>query len=373
MKKRIIRKNSYDVFFNDSGLDPEFFDLYEDVKNQFTNNNFYLDPIASNVLDPDSLKNVNRGKKKRCGVKTLINKSVQNVSKKEHLNTSKVNNYAAFISGNDNNISNNNSIIEKIEQVEKNQDNSVIEIIVENKSIEESIEIKQDKSIEDTQESIEIKSIENQNQQDSVNKEITAIETSNIKNIDKNNIVVMYNNQMSPTSDTVEQVEALKLSEENVTTSESVETKEKGFPTLSIDMIGTSYKVMGDLPPNTKMKIIDNTHLAVDNGYLSSISRYSSGQGRDKIIGFLDHLYTETVRNITLLLYYIRNSIEVDTNISVLQGLLGKIYVFLHRFENMRNVYKSDSSAFARLGIIRDKYFTYLNTLYRDMLLNKKN
>lgn len=148
--------------------------------------------------------------------------------------------------------------------------------------------------------------------------------------------------------------------------------KEKiDFPELNIDMIGTSYKVMGDLPANTKMKIIDNTHLAEDSGYLSSLSRYSNGQNRDKIINFLDHLYHETVRNLWKLLADIRAGIEIDTNVSVLQGLLGKINVFLHRYENMRNVYKSDSSAFARLGIIRDKYYTFLNTLYRDMVIDK--
>lgn len=143
------------------------------------------------------------------------------------------------------------------------------------------------------------------------------------------------------------------------------------LPKLDIDMIGTSYKVIGDLPIGSKLKIVNNTHLAEDNSMLTSISRYSSGQGRDKIISFLDHLFNETARNIKEILEDIRNGNNVDTNVSVLTGIVGKIHIFLHRYENMRNVYKTDSSAFARLGIIRDKYYTFILTLYRDMVIPK--
>ena len=86
---------------------------------------------------------------------------------------------------------------------------------------------------------------------------------------------------------------------------------------------------------------------------------------------FLDHLFLETQRLVWKTLEDIRNNVDVDTNVSILQGLIGKIYVFLHRYENMRDVYQDDSSAKARLGIIRDKFFTFLNTFYRNMLITK--
>ena len=143
------------------------------------------------------------------------------------------------------------------------------------------------------------------------------------------------------------------------------------WPELSIDLIGTSFKVIGDLPVGAKLKIVNDTHLAEDNGYMPSFTRYSAGQGRDKIISFLDHLFTETENHIRFVLESIRTGKNVDTNISVLRGLISKINIFLHRYENMRGVYKSDSSAFARLGIIRDKFFTFLDTFFRDMAIPK--
>ena len=166
-----------------------------------------------------------------------------------------------------------------------------------------------------------------------------------------------------------EQKDLDKQSEKNVE-NKTFEHKEE-WPELTVDMIGTSFKVIGDLPNNSKLKIVNNTHLAEDNSYLGSISRYSTGQGRDKIISFLDHLFHETERNIWFILKNVREGNNVDTNVSILQGIIGKTYIFLHRYENMRNVYKTDSSAFARLGIIRDKFFTFLNTLFRDLAIPK--
>ena len=128
-----------------------------------------------------------------------------------------------------------------------------------------------------------------------------------------------------------------------------VEIKDE-WPLLTIDMIGTSLKVVGDLPANAKLKIVNNSHFAEDNSIMGSISRYSRGQGRDKVISFMDHLFIETERNIWSILRNIREKSDVDTNVSVLQGTVAKLHIFLHRYENMRAVYKSDSSAFARLG-----------------------
>jgi len=141
------------------------------------------------------------------------------------------------------------------------------------------------------------------------------------------------------------------------------------WESLTIDMIGTSFKVIADLPIGAKLKIVDKTHLAEDTSYLTSLARYSAGQGRNKIISFLDHLYYETERNIEIIINNIRVGNNIDTNISNLRGIIGKVYIFLHRYEIMRNVYKNDSSAFARLGIIRDKFYTFMDTFFRNMVI----
>ena len=148
---------------------------------------------------------------------------------------------------------------------------------------------------------------------------------------------------------------------------------EHNWPELSIDLIGTSFKVIADLPLGAKLKIVNNTHLAEDDSYLCSLSRYSTGQGRDKIISFLDHLFSESERRIWTVLEYIRIGKDVDKNVSVMRGIIGKMFVFLHRYDEMRKTYKNDSSAYARLGIIRDKYFTFLDTYFRDMAIPKKD
>lgn len=141
---------------------------------------------------------------------------------------------------------------------------------------------------------------------------------------------------------------------------------------LTLDMVSTSFKVIADLREGAKLKIVDNTHLAEDNSYNTSIARYFSGQNRDRIISFLDHLFVQTERIVWNILEDIRSDINTDTNVSLLHGLIGKIHIFLHRYENMRAVYRSDSSAFARLGIIRDKFYTFINTLYRNMVINNE-
>ncbi len=149
-------------------------------------------------------------------------------------------------------------------------------------------------------------------------------------------------------------------------------TKTKSNPTinevqtLTIDDINISLKVVGDLKTGSKLKILNGTYLAEDNSYINPITRYNT-QCRDKIIIFLGILFSEVTRNVYILLDEIRNKINVDNNIHILQGLVYKVSVFLHNYETMRIVYKSDSGAFSKLGIIRDKFFMFLNTLFRDL------
>ena len=137
--------------------------------------------------------------------------------------------------------------------------------------------------------------------------------------------------------------------------------------TLTVDDINTSLKVVGDLKTGYKLKIVNDKYLAVDDSYMSSVMRYNAGQGRNKIIGFLDNIFSEVTRNVSVILSEIRSGVNVDNNICILQGLICKIAVFLHNYETMRSVYKQDSSAYAQLGLNRDKFFMFLNTFFRDV------
>jgi hypothetical protein len=138
--------------------------------------------------------------------------------------------------------------------------------------------------------------------------------------------------------------------------------------TLTLDDINTSLKVIGDLKEGSKLKIVNGKHLAEDNSYANAFSRYKTEQGRDRIIIFLENMYSEVNRNIAILLAEIRNKVNIDNNIYMLQGLIYKISVFLHNYEKMRSVYKSDSHTYSQLGLTRDKYFMFLNGFFRDIM-----
>jgi hypothetical protein len=137
--------------------------------------------------------------------------------------------------------------------------------------------------------------------------------------------------------------------------------------TLTLDDINTSLKVIGDLKEGHKLIIVNGRHLAEDNSYFNAINRYNTSQGRKRIITFLENMYSEVVRNVYILLGEIRSKVNVDNNIYMLQGLIYKISVFLHNYEKMRVVYKSDSHTYSQLGLTRDKFFMFLNTFFRDV------
>ena len=138
--------------------------------------------------------------------------------------------------------------------------------------------------------------------------------------------------------------------------------------TLTLDDINTSLKVIGDLKEGSKLKIVNGRHLAEDNSYINAVTRFKTEQNRDRIITFLENMYSEVNRNIKILLSEIRDKINVDNNIYMLQGLIYKISVFLHNYEKMRSVYKSDSHTYSQLGLTRDKYFMFLNGFFRDIM-----
>jgi len=143
------------------------------------------------------------------------------------------------------------------------------------------------------------------------------------------------------------------------------------WPSLSINDINTSFEVIGTLTPNTKLKIINNTHLAAENGYAISINRYREGQSRNKIISFLNHLFLETKRNMYNILTDIRSDKDVDTNIDILFNMTYKLAIFIHQFDNMRSVYQTDSSIYAGLGNIKDNFITFRSTFQREIIIKK--
>ena len=144
------------------------------------------------------------------------------------------------------------------------------------------------------------------------------------------------------------------------------------WPELCIDDINTSLKVIGDLPPNRKLRIVNNTHISEEASYVPSLTRYGAGQSRDKIFSFLEHMFAELERNVVLILGEIRTGVNVDNNVCKIRGLICKLAVFLHKYENMRSVYKSDSSMYAQLGNNRDKFHVFMDNFFRDVTIPSK-
>jgi hypothetical protein len=141
------------------------------------------------------------------------------------------------------------------------------------------------------------------------------------------------------------------------------------WPQLSIEDINTTFKVIGDLKDGAKLKIVDNRYLAEDNSYIVSVSRYLTGQSKEKIMSFLNHLFAESKRTTEKLVEDIRNGIDVDNKVSELENILSNMVIFLHRYDVMRNVYKSDTGTHAKLGVIRNKFFTFKGTLIRKLAI----
>ncbi|CAH6421007.1 Hypothetical protein MVR_LOCUS235 [uncultured virus] len=149
------------------------------------------------------------------------------------------------------------------------------------------------------------------------------------------------------------------------------------WPQLTAKNINTTFKVVGDLKEGLKVKVVDDTCLAVDDAYISSFSRYMSGQSKEKTMSFLDHLLSESKRIIYALLSDIRtsyansngNNDEVNNKLSELRNLHRNLNIFLHKFDAMKNVYKSDSVAYATFGNIRNNFYTFEDSFYRELVL----
>nr|AEX62600.1 hypothetical protein mv_L395 [Moumouvirus Monve] len=139
---------------------------------------------------------------------------------------------------------------------------------------------------------------------------------------------------------------------------------------LSVSDVNVSLKVVGELKEGSKLKIVDNSYLAEDNdgnGYLGSFRRSMSGQSRDKIVVFLQHLFEETKRNHLKLLAEIRKGEDTANKMPELRDLFGNMIIFLHKYEVMRNVYKTDSGTYAKLGEIRNNFFHFRESFFKEL------
>ena len=161
-----------------------------------------------------------------------------------------------------------------------------------------------------------------------------------------------------------------KTQENEVVPEHQVSTSEFNFEKLSLDDINTTFKVVGDLAEGEKLKVVDNKFLAVDNSY--SFTRSRSGQGRKKLVDFLEFFFEEAKKNISDLLKNIRLGIDTDNKISELETTYRNMSIFLHRYDTVRIPYKTDSGVYCQLGNIRNKFFTFSQTFFRDMTLGSK-
>lgn len=156
--------------------------------------------------------------------------------------------------------------------------------------------------------------------------------------------------------------------ETNIMEQQPVPEKDSiSWPALSIENINTTFKVIGDIREGIKLKIVDDKYLTEDTSYFPSLTREISY--RSRIISFLRHLYEETERHTQLLLEDIKKGKDVNENISEMENMISNMMVFLHKYDTMRNVYRADAGSFATLGVIRNRFFTFRNSLFRKLAL----
>lgn len=143
------------------------------------------------------------------------------------------------------------------------------------------------------------------------------------------------------------------------------------WPELSISDINTTFNVVGGFKSGIRLKIVNDRYLAEDGSYLSSVYRYAGGQSREKNLSFVGHLFNETKRHTVELLAEIRRGIDVDTKISELDTMIGKMMVFIHNFDMIREPYQADTGTYAKFGVILDSFSTFRRSFFRDMVLTK--
>lgn len=135
---------------------------------------------------------------------------------------------------------------------------------------------------------------------------------------------------------------------------------------LTLDDINTSLKVFGELKNGYKLRV-ENKHLAEDNSYITSLSRYAYGHNRDQLIEYLEDLLIEIELNVEIILSEIRNKVNVEKNVCKLDNLIRNLSVFLHNYENMRDMYKGDSVAYSKFGNNKYNFDTFLHSFFKNV------
>lgn len=383
-----FNKKNLDIDCNDVQFTENFKNVYNDVKKKFpskkffTNNNTpnYFRDIESEYIDHIEIPN------KKKGIKSLLNNNSNFIYPfaKEISSDIKVPEVTE------------NTINEEIKLISEIK-NMFIPTIVHNKSylqdyldteIMEKPYMPRIVHSELYTEKENIKNVVDEINMDNASNEIKEICTQknmyddNIKIDIKNDIIIdNYRSIMtSPLEKNIEQISnenMLKFPELNVLdTQDLLNDKQKNVYNgieLSIENVNTTFKVIGDLREGVKVKIVDDLYLAEENSYITSFTRYTNGQSRDNLMNFLNHLFEETKRNTMELLTSIRANHDIDNKISELENIYSNLNIFIHRFDIMRNVYKGDTGTYAKLGVIHNKFLTYRQSFFRDMVIHKKN
>lgn len=148
------------------------------------------------------------------------------------------------------------------------------------------------------------------------------------------------------------------------------------WPVLTIKNINTTFKVIGDLTAGSKVKVVDDRCLAVDDAYLPSISRIGLNN-RKRTMSYLEHLLLESKRIAYEMLTEIRHSYvlggvnnnTVNNKISELRNFHRNLNIFLHKFDTIKFVYKSDSEVYSALSDTYNNFCTFEDSFYRQLVL----
>lgn len=148
-------------------------------------------------------------------------------------------------------------------------------------------------------------------------------------------------------------------------------TKEKEWNELTIDDINTSLKVITELQPGYKLKIINKSYLAPDNSYTYLCRSYWNGADRNTIINFLEYLFDQISLQINKLITNIKTDSKNNyKKIGTLNDMIHNLSTFIHNYNKIKYVYKSDTSCCSRLDNIYKKYIN-LHTIIMCEMTNK--
>lgn len=139
---------------------------------------------------------------------------------------------------------------------------------------------------------------------------------------------------------------------------------------LTFDEIIISLEVVSGLKENTKLEVVDDKYLAADdNGYM----RYKTNNSRYRTLSFLKHLLQEIKRQCFILNDNIKESIDIDENISKFSKLITKIATFIEAFHYISDVYKNDTLIFSTFEIIKSNYLNHYEILLRNLMTKSCN